>query len=80
MAKTAEKKKKKQHKIVIDWERCKGCYLCAHVCPKENISVSKKLNAKGYHPVEFGKAAKCTGCGMCMLVCPDLAIEVYDEE
>ncbi len=80
MAKTAAKKKKKQHKIVIDRELCKGCYLCIYVCPNDNITISKKLNAKGYHPAEFGKAPKCTGCAACMLVCPDLAIEVYDEE
>lgn len=77
---TKEEKKKKKPMIVIDSERCKGCYLCVRFCKAENIRESKKLNSKGYHPAETNGDNKCVGCELCMLVCPDLAIEVYDEE
>jgi len=80
MAKAAEKQGRKKHKIEINFEACKGCYLCIHVCPKENIKVAKKLNAKGYYPGEPSGGGQCTGCALCMLVCPEMAIEVYDEE
>ncbi|MDY6974232.1 MAG: ferredoxin family protein [Thermodesulfobacteriota bacterium] len=78
-------KKKKTGSITIDRELCKGCYLCAWVCPKKLIAVSDKLNQKGYYPAEFaetnGKSEdrKCTGCATCATICPDLAIEVYLE-
>jgi 2-oxoglutarate ferredoxin oxidoreductase subunit delta len=35
-------------RIVIDEERCKGCLLCAQVCPKAIIAASSRFNAKGY--------------------------------
>ena len=72
--------KKKVCSIVINSELCKGCYLCAHVCPKKTIKIAKKLNSKGYYPALFEDKRKCTGCESCMIVCPELAIEVYDEE
>ena len=69
--------------IIIDRERCKGCYLCISVCPNEVISISKSLNQQGYYPVEpkvnedNGKG--CIACAMCAVICPDIAIEVYRE-
>ena len=75
--------KKKKGKIVIDSERCKGCYLCIEVCPQKLITVSEELNQKGYHPAKFieknpdGKG--CIGCAMCATICPDIAIEVWCE-
>lgn len=66
--------------IKIDVEACKGCYLCAHVCPKKSIIISKKLNTKGYHPAAFAKGKECTGCATCLLVCPDMAIEVHYDD
>ncbi|MCP4681338.1 MAG: 4Fe-4S dicluster domain-containing protein [Desulfobacterales bacterium] len=76
-------KKTKTGKITIDNERCKACYLCISVCPKELIEVSDKLNQKGYYPaVSINNSGKdkdrnCTGCTQCALVCPEVAIEVY---
>jgi 2-oxoglutarate ferredoxin oxidoreductase subunit delta len=76
-------KKTERGRIIIDRERCKGCYLCISVCPNELIIISQSLNQQGYYPAEpkdnvnGGKA--CTGCAMCATICPDIAIEVYRE-
>ncbi len=64
-------------KIVIDEERCKGCGLCIPVCPKNSITISERLNSKGYRPVEQVREEECTACGLCYLICPDVAIEVW---
>ncbi len=78
-------KKTKKGTITIDRELCKGCYLCISVCPNQLITVSERLNQKGYYPAEFSESGDqnedphCTGCAMCALICPDVAIEVYRE-
>jgi 2-oxoglutarate ferredoxin oxidoreductase subunit delta len=46
-------------------------------CPKGSISLSKKLNLKGYFLAEFDDKKGCTGCATCALMCPEIAIEVY---
>lgn len=66
--------------ILVDEERCKGCGLCAHNCPKNVIQLSEKLNTKGYHPAGAVRPEDCTGCKICATICPDCAIEVYKEE
>jgi 2-oxoglutarate ferredoxin oxidoreductase subunit delta len=67
-----------QGRIVIDSERCKGCELCAGVCPQHVICMSEAFNARGYHPAQLvDPASTCTGCGVCALICPDVAITVY---
>ena len=77
--------KSKRGLIKLDAELCKGCYLCQSVCPLNLISISDRLNQKGYHPaiyIEEGigiKEHKCKGCALCAIVCPDIAIEVYRE-
>lgn len=78
-------KKKIRGTITIDRELCKGCHLCISVCPNQLISISDKLNQKGYYPAVFSNPGDgendkgCTGCALCALVCPDIAIEVYRE-
>ena len=66
-------------RIVIDEERCKGCLLCAQVCPKAIIAASSRFNAKGYKVAEVIEAEKekCTGCAACAQMCPDVAIKVW---
>jgi 2-oxoglutarate ferredoxin oxidoreductase subunit delta len=67
-----------QGRIVIDSERCKGCELCAGVCPQRVIYMSESFNARGYHPAKLvDPAGACTGCGVCAIICPDVAITVY---
>lgn len=37
-------------KLTIVKDLCKGCGLCADVCPKGLLALSKHINARGYHP------------------------------
>ena len=66
-------------RIAIHEEHCKGCLLCASVCPKAILAKSERLNAQGYKVVEVlaDKAGECTGCASCAQVCPDVAITVW---
>jgi 2-oxoglutarate ferredoxin oxidoreductase subunit delta len=65
--------------IIIDRDRCKGCYFCVEFCPKNIIRASRHHNKLGYFPAELKKEAgdQCTGCKTCAAMCPDTAIEVY---
>ncbi len=64
-------------KIIVDIERCKGCGMCVHVCPKKILVLdSKIMNTKGYHPSVCIDMDKCTGCAFCAVMCPDICIEV----
>jgi len=65
--------------IIIDTDRCKGCYLCIEACPKGCIEIGDCLNAGGCYPVRHGADNNCRGCALCARVCPDAAIEVYKE-
>jgi 2-oxoglutarate ferredoxin oxidoreductase subunit delta len=57
-------------------ERCKGCEVCVHFCPKDVLSISDERNAKGYRipKLSNGEAEECVNCGFCTLVCPEFAI------
>ncbi|MCK4905783.1 4Fe-4S binding protein [bacterium] len=63
--------------IQIKEEKCKGCQICINFCPRGVLGISKKINKKGFYPVEVIHKEKCSGCGICFLVCPDVAIEIY---
>lgn len=65
--------------IVIDAEKCKGCRLCIHTCPKGVIGLASHINEKGYIPAAVieDKAHECTGCTACAMMCPDAVISVY---
>lgn len=63
-------------KITVKEDICKGCGLCATACPRKIISLSDKLNKKGYHPATVIEMEKCIGCAMCATMCPDVAIKV----
>jgi len=68
-----------QEKIVVNIERCKGCGLCVIACDRKILSMSKKLNKKGLHFVEWKDLAGCKSCTMCAIICPEAAIEIYKE-
>ncbi|MFA4922945.1 MAG: ferredoxin family protein [Ignavibacteriaceae bacterium] len=62
--------------VLINSETCKGCELCIVACPQESLSLSQKINLRGYRYVELSQD-NCTGCTNCAIVCPDAAITVY---
>lgn len=64
-------------RIEITTELCKGCAICAEVCPAKIISLGGEVNSKGYSCAAQTDTDGCTGCKLCALVCPDAAIEVY---
>lgn len=65
-------------RIVFIDDRCKGCLLCATVCPKNIIRKSDRFNRQGYQVAEAGdNAEECTGCAACGQICPDVAIRVF---
>lgn len=64
-------------RVVFLEERCKGCQLCAMVCPKKIIHQSSRFNRQGYKVVEVTDMNSCTGCASCALICPDCAIRVF---
>ncbi len=64
-------------KITINKEACKGCGLCATVCPKQILRVSATTsNNQGYFVVEETDPEKCIGCAFCATMCPDCVITV----
>jgi 2-oxoglutarate ferredoxin oxidoreductase subunit delta len=65
------KPKLKEH--VISRERCKGCGICVHFCPKKVLEMDEHDKAIAARPED------CIVCMMCELRCPDLAIQVIAE-
>ncbi|MFA5074268.1 MAG: 4Fe-4S binding protein [Nitrospirota bacterium] len=64
----SEPKEKKNVKVVINTEWCKGCGICIELCPKKALIKDKRDKAVWKYP------EKCIRCGLCELRCPDLAI------
>lgn len=63
--------------VRIKIDACKGCGLCAAVCPKAILVLdSGIINKKGYNPAHCIDLSKCTGCASCARICPDVCIEV----
>jgi 2-oxoglutarate ferredoxin oxidoreductase subunit delta len=62
---------------IID-DRCKGCGFCIEFCPRNLLTISDRINARGYHPPEVIDEMGCIQCGLCALLCPDFAIYVED--
>lgn len=66
-------------KVTFERERCKGCELCAAVCPKHIIEMDAATNRSGYHPAMVARMEECTGCASCARMCPDSVITVERE-
>jgi 2-oxoglutarate ferredoxin oxidoreductase subunit delta len=66
----AEAREQKHFNINVYRDWCKGCGICAALCPKQVLS----RNAEGEPEVTDPDA--CIGCGWCELHCPDFAISV----
>lgn len=67
-------------KLLINQEYCKACSLCIESCPKKVLSLSSKINSRGYHPVELLDEDGCISCGFCYLVCPDVVFTVFKKD
>jgi 2-oxoglutarate ferredoxin oxidoreductase subunit delta len=62
----------------IATDRCKGCELCVHICPKHVLALDERVvNRLGYHPVYLTDADTCTSCALCARICPDVVFAVY---
>jgi len=57
-------------RIEIREDECKGCGLCVLACPPEVVTLTNRLNARGYHPASY-LGSGCTGCGICFYACPE---------
>lgn len=63
--------------VSFDQERCKGCELCATVCPKHIVAMEQTVtNTKGYHPATITDLSQCIACGSCARICPDSIITI----
>ena len=62
--------------LTIARETCKGCGLCADVCPRKILALSKEINSRGYHPIAVTDQSQCIGCAFCARMCPDAVIKV----
>ncbi|HJJ47565.1 MAG TPA: ferredoxin family protein [Methanocorpusculum sp.] len=78
-------------KLIINEKRCKGCLLCAKVCPYHIFTEGKTPGARGYVIPVLDRPERCTNCrlqkmyqrqlcGMCQTICPDQAISWIEEK
>ncbi|RLF21872.1 MAG: 4Fe-4S ferredoxin [Thermoprotei archaeon] len=59
-------------KPMIDVDKCKGCGLCASVCPAQVIELAQERRAV------VKRAELCTGCRACEALCPERAIVIVE--
>lgn len=67
-------------RIVLDKEKCKGCFLCISVCPQKVLKKDMTVSSKGFYTVmvDETRVNNCIGCAICAKKCPSMAIlEVY---
>jgi Pyruvate/2-oxoacid:ferredoxin oxidoreductase delta subunit len=70
---------KREGRVEIQVDHCKGCDLCVASCPTSSLEMSEALNKLGYHPAKFLEDTGCTCCGVCFYACPEpAAIIVYE--
>jgi len=63
--------------LTIDETLCKGCLLCANVCPKKILALdTTRVNAKGLNPIICKDLESCTACAICAKICPDSVFKV----
>ncbi len=64
--------------LEIAADRCKGCELCVHICPKHVLELDIGIvNGLGYHPVRLTDGGACTSCALCARICPDAVFSVF---
>ena len=63
--------------VVFDEDRCKGCGLCVHACPKDIVALDMgRISSKGYNPAYVTDPEACIVCTFCAMMCPDVVIQV----
>ena len=68
------------YRVTVDAERCKGCELCVHVCPRHVLGLTGRINSHGYHAAMVLHQEECIGCLQCSDMCPDAAIEIRQQK
>lgn len=59
--------------ISVDTALCKGCGICASVCPTDVFEMRGPGRSRVPEPAAIDS---CIDCGKCELICPDFALEV----
>ena len=68
-------------KMIVEFDTCKGCGLCATACPKKIVEIQhEKLNKKGYYTAVCIDEDACITCTMCAMMCPECAIIIRGGE
>jgi len=69
----------RRYELVVEHGKCCGCKVCAALCPREAIALSKAELADGRlakKPQVDIDPAKCNYCGECVVMCPTYAISL----
>ena len=69
----------RRYELTVDHEKCCGCKLCAALCPREAITLSKAELTEGRlaaKPRLDINPATCNYCGECVLICPTYALSL----
>ena len=68
----------KNYKLTLDKNFCVSCQICNLACPKEAITINKKLidNEKNGKNIIDINLEKCNFCGICNIICPFGAIKL----
>lgn len=64
-------------RITIDKDLCKGCLICAEICPKDCLVMVDAPDKWEGSMAEVTNIETCTACMLCEIECPDFAIRVY---
>ena len=65
----SDKENDQDIKISVNENWCKGCGICADLCPQNVLAMGKGM-------VVVYNLDACTACQLCELRCPDFAISV----
>ena len=68
----------KQTTVTIYRHYCKGCEICAEICPKDVLRMAVATDRWEGTIVEIVDIDSCNACMLCEYQCPDFAIEVFN--